>query len=309
MRHKRGLEGDAHPEKFKGDNMSNIGVITSKVNEMSASLTTLNRIAILLVAAAILAIALYFVASYVARNIATRLDNAKEELIKLENKEQALRIDALDELIRLESKDQALRIAKVQTDSEKHVARVRTEIEERLALLTAEAAKVTSEMAKAKETAEAEQRERARLEAWLAPRSIEQKQSAKDLLEFQGINVIIESLAESESWRTAGQLAWLLSDAKWNILPGMKRFLDTTTFSDGITVETNGEARAQGEDRSLAAAKSLMEVLGKNKVQTDWRPSMTHLPVNTLKIRVGLKPVEYADHNAKDAAYGNVLYK
>ncbi len=291
MRRMRGLEMDVRREKYKGDNMSNIGFITSKVNEMSASLTTLNRIAIFLVAAAAIAIALYFVASYITRNITTQLNNAKDELIRLENKEQALRI------------------AKVKTDSEEHIARVKAEIEERLARLTAEAAKEKSEIAKAKETAEAEQLERMRLEAWLAPRSIEQRQSAKELSQFQGINVIIESLAEAESWRTTGQLAWLLSDAKWNILPGMKRFLDTTTFADGITIETNGEGRAQAEDRSMAAAKALMEVLGKNKVQTDWRPSIDHLPLNTLKIRVGLKPVEHSDHNGKDAAYGNVLYR
>jgi hypothetical protein len=286
-----GLERDAHREKFKGDNMSNIGFITSKVNEMSVSLTTLNRIAILLVAAAAIAVALHFVASYLARNVATQLDNAKDELIRLENKEQALQI------------------TKVKADSEERIARVKAEIEEHIALLTSEAAKTKGEITKAKEKAEVEQLERMRLEAWLAPRAIEQRQSAKELLQFQGINVIIESLAESESWRTAGQLAWLLSDSKWNVLPGMKRSLDTAAFGDGVTIETNGEVRVQREDRSLAAAKTLMEVLGKNKVQTDWRPSKDHMPVNTLKIRVGLKPVEYADHNRENAAYGNVLYR
>jgi len=291
MRRMGGLESDAHREKYKGDDMSSISFITSKVNEMSASLTTLNRIAIFLVAAAAIAVAFYFVASYFARNMATRLDNAKDELIRLENREQTLRI------------------TRFETDSEEHIARVKAEIEERITLLTDEAAKANSEIAKAKEKAEAEQLEHKRLEAELAPRTIEQRQSAKELVQFQGINVIMESLAESESWRTTGQLAWLLSDAKWNILPGIKRFLDTTMFGDGVTIETNGEDRAQGEDRSLAAAKALMEILGKNKVQTDWRPSKDHLPLNTLRIRVGLKPIDYSDHNLKDAAYGNVLYR
>ena len=148
-----------------------------------------------------------------------------------------------------------------------------------------------------------------RLEAELAPRTIEQRQSAKELSQFQGINVIVESLAESEPWRTAGQLAWLLSNANWNILPGMKRFLDAAKFRDGVVIETNGEDRSQGEDRSLAAAKALIEVLGKNKIQTDLRPSRDRLPSNTLKILVGLKPVDYSDHNSRDSAYGNVLYR
>ena len=36
---------------------------------------------------------------------------------------------------------------------------------------------------------------------------------------------------------------------------------------------------------------------------------MDHLPSNTLKILVGLKPVDYSDHNSRDSAYGNVLYR
>ena len=123
MRRMGGLESDAHREKYKGENMFNIAFITSKVNEMSASLTTLNRIAIFLVAAAAIAVAFYFVASYFARNMATRLDNAKDELIRLENREQTLRI------------------TRFETDSEEHIARVKAEIEERITLLTAEAAK------------------------------------------------------------------------------------------------------------------------------------------------------------------------
>jgi uncharacterized small protein (DUF1192 family) len=271
--------------------MSNIALITSKVNEMGASLTTWNRIAVFLVAAAAIAVALYFAVSYVARNKAARLENAK------------------DELIRLELGQQALRITKVEKDSEERIGSVRAEIEERIALLTAEAAKEKSEIAKAREEAETAQQERVRLEAELTPRTIEQRQSAKELSQFQGMSVIIDSLAESESWRTAGQLAWLLSDAKWNVLPGMKRSLDATMFPDGITVETNGETLAQGEDRSLAAAKALMEVFVNNKVHADWRPSIEHLPLNTLKIRVGLKPIDYSDHNQQNAAYGNVLYR
>ena len=80
-------------------------------------------------------------------------------------------------------------------------------------------------------------------ETALAPRVVEQKESARELSPFEGVNVIIESLAESEAWRTAGQVAWLLSDAGWNISPGMRRFVDITLFPKGITIETNGESR------------------------------------------------------------------
>ena len=286
-----GLESDPRQESYRGEKMSHLSVITSRINEMSASLTTWNRIAIFLVAAAALVVVLYFVASSVARSKAAELDNARDELFRLENKQQALRI------------------AEVETDSRARVAQVRAEIEERLASLSAEVARAKKEIIRSNEKAEVEQRERVRLEAEFAPRTIEQRESAKALLPFQSINVIIESLAESEPWRTAGQLAWLLSGAKWNVMPGMKRFIDTTAFGDGIIIETNGEDRAQEGDRSLAAAKALIEVLGRNKIQTDWRPSSEHLPPDTLRIRVGLKPIDYADHNRKDSAYGNVLYK
>ena len=289
MRPKGGPESEAHHEKYEGENMSGIGSIVSKADETSASPTIRNRIAILLVAAAAIAAALYVATSYIARNRAAQLKNAK--------------------LIETELRGQDLRITEVKTDSEERTAHVKAEMEQHMAMLAAETAKTKSEIAKANERTEAEQLERMRLETELAPRTIEQRQSAKELLQFQGINVIVESLAESEPWRTAGQLAWLLSNANWNILPGMKRFLDPAKFRDGVIIETNGEDRAQGEDRSLAAARALIEVLGKNKIQTDLRSSRDRLPSNTLKILVGPKPIDYSDHDSKDSAYGNVLYR
>ncbi|MGA2468026.1 MAG: hypothetical protein ABSH06_27245 [Thermodesulfobacteriota bacterium] len=74
---------------------------------------------------------------------------------------------------------------------------------------------------------------------------MEQRESAKELLQLQGINVIIESMAESEPWRTAGQISWTLNNAKWNVLPGMKRFLNDFGFFDGVTIERNVGARPQ----------------------------------------------------------------
>ena len=302
-RKKGGAESEAHREKYEGDNMSDIGSITSRADETSASLTTRNRIAIFIIVAAAIAAALYLATSYIARNKAAQLKNAR--LIETELKGQDLRITEI-------KTDSEERTARVKAEMEQHMAmlaaeaaktrseiarankrteaeqlermRLEVEMQERLTLLAAEAAKTRSEIARANERAQAEQLERVRLEAELAPRTIEQRQSAKELSEFQGINVIVESLAESEPWRTAGQLAWLLSNANWNILPGMKRFLDAARFRDGVIIETNGEDRPRGEDRSLAAARALIEVLGKNKIQTDLRPSRDRLPSNTLKI-------------------------
>lgn len=169
-------------------------------------------------------------------------------------------------------------------------------------------AKAQIEVAKANEKAEAERLDRIRLEAELAPRTLEQRQSANELLRFRGINVIIESLAESEPWRTAGQIAWTLNNAKWNILPGMKRFLDATNFFDGVAIETNVGARPR-EDRSIEVADALVVILAKNNIEAHRRPSGVDLPLNTIKIRVGLKPATYFQRNRKDMEYGNMLYK
>jgi hypothetical protein len=73
--------------------------------------------------------------------------------------------------------------------------------------------------AEANQKAEEEKLERIHLEAQLAPRTIEQRESAKELSHLKDIKVIIESLAESEPWKTAGQVAWLLNNAKWDVLP------------------------------------------------------------------------------------------
>lgn len=200
-------------------------------------------------------------------------------------------------------------------NAEENITRLKVEADKQIALLNTEAikskeeiAKAQLEVAKANEKTEAERLERMRLEAELAPRTLEQRQSAKELLKFQGINVIIESLAESDPWRTAGQISWTLNNAKWNILPGMKRFLDVTHFFDGVAVETNVGARPR-EDRSSEAADALVVVLTKNKIQAHRRPSIDHLPLNTIKIRVGLKPAEYFQRDRKDLEFGNMLYK
>lgn len=154
---------------------------------------------------------------------------------------------------------------------------------------------------------EKERSGRLEMESAIAPRIMEQRQTAKELEGIKGISVIVESLAESEPWRTAGQIAWTLNSAKWNILPGMQRFLDATGFFDGVAIESNVGPKAQ-EDHSSEAADALVEVLTKNNIQANRRPAI-NLPLNTIRIRVGLKPAGYFQRNRKDLEYGNMLYK
>jgi hypothetical protein len=88
----------------------------------------------------------------------------------------------------------------------------------------------------------------------------------------------------------------------------MKRFLDSTSFFDGITIETNVGARPK-DDHSIEAADALVAVLTKNNIDANRMPSMDNLPINTIKLRIGLKPMTHFQRNRKDSEYGNMLYK
>jgi hypothetical protein len=79
-------------------------------------------------------------------------------------------------------------------------------------------------------------------------------------------------------------------------------------FFDGVTIETNVGDRPQ-EDRSSKAADALIAVLIKNNIQVHRMPSIDVLPLDTIKIRVGLKPAGYFERDRKDPEYGNKLYK
>ena len=155
---------------------------------------------------------------------------------------------------------------------------------------------------------EKERLDRLNMEVAIAPRIMEQQQSAKELERFKGMSVIIESLAESEPWRTAGQIAWTLERAGWNVQRGMSRYLDGTGFFDGVTAETNVGSRP-ADDRSIDASEALVAVLAKNNIKAHRRPHMKNLPPNTVVVRVGLKPAEYFSRDRKDKQYGNMLYK
>ena len=47
----------------------------------------------------------------------------------------------------------------------------------------------------------------------------------------------------------------------------------------------------------------------RNNIETRRFPSYPDLPPNTIKVKVGLKPIKYFQRNREDAEYGNVLYK
>ncbi|MFZ3116037.1 MAG: hypothetical protein WA121_10600 [Syntrophales bacterium] len=267
--------------------------MSTNIPDVERTYNLLNGVTLgLLVLAGIIAL-LIGVFSVLSSRKSGELIRAKDEQLTRDLKGKDLQIELIKKQSEKDKQESDIEIASLKTQAE---------------LLKADAEKAKEGIAIANEKAESERLERLHLETELAPRVIEQRQAAKELEHLQGINVIIESLAESEPWRSAGQIAYILDKAKWNVLPGMKRFLDATMFFDGITVETNVGARPQ-EDRSSEAADVLVAVLTKNKIQAHRRPSMDNLPLNTIKVRVGLKPAEYFQRNRKDLEYGNMLYK
>lgn len=286
------------------DNMQNIDYLTSQVGQLNTWFTFWNNWSTVFVIATIVAGGLLYFTQYKANKTAILLGKAKDVLSEFNNKVQALEIE------------------KVREDAKERITHVKTEADKEIALLNSKTANANEAIAKANENAEElrkqnlelesrlekERTGRIEMEAAIAPRVMEQRQSAKEIEQFQGISVIIESLAESEPWRTAGQIAYILDKAKWNVLPGMKRFLDATMFFDGVTIETNVGARPR-EDRSSKAADALVAVLIKNNIQSHRMPSIDVLPLNTIKIRVGLKPAGYFERDRKDPEYGNKLYK
>jgi hypothetical protein len=141
------------------------------------------------------------------------------------------------------------------------------------------------------------------MEADISPRVLEQKESAKELELFSGTSVIFISLADSEPWRLTGQIAFTLASAKWNVLPGMQRSLLTEEFPDGVKVEINVGLRPDG-DKSAEAAEALVKVLKRNNIEAHVRPhGLAILPLNTVVVRVGLKP------GLINAGHGGMLYK
>jgi hypothetical protein len=72
----------------KGERMSNIESLASKVTGLGASVGTWNKIVIGLVAATAIVTALYFVASFITHKKTQALDKAKDEWIAAKDKEQ-----------------------------------------------------------------------------------------------------------------------------------------------------------------------------------------------------------------------------
>ena len=290
------------PINSERENVSEIQSLTVRANELQGAFDFWNTGYVWLVGLTVFLALVVFFTQFMSIKKGKELVKAQSEL--LQAKDEQLARDLQGKEIKItETKAIAATAHKQAAEAEARAA----EANEGLAKAHENTEALRKQNLELESKVEKERSGRLEMETVIAPRTMEQRQTAKQLERFSGISVIVESLAESEPWRTAGQIAWTVNNAKWNVLPGMQRFLDTTGFFDGVAVEANVGARPQ-EDRASEAADALVKVLTINNIQANRRPTI-NLPLNTIRIRVGLKPAGYFQRNRKDLEYGNMLYR
>jgi hypothetical protein len=141
---------------------------------------------------------------------------------------------------------------------------------------------------------EGERSARLELELALAPRSIEQGESAKALLPFKGMNAILASTPDAEPTATAAYLHFLLCGGGWKVQQEIAQ--PGSLMGTGLLVETKVPGLMVEGDRSAEAAEELLEQLktrsGVSGEHLSWLTD-EKFPPNTMKITVGPVPPKY----------------
>jgi hypothetical protein len=122
----------------------------------------------------------------------------------------------------------------------------------------------TEEIARLTTEAEALRNQNLELEKAVSPRVLEQTTTAKALSQFAGVPFVVISPADFEPKRTAGQIRWVLNQAKW------VRFTEPLNlaqfpFFDGVSVHVMGGVIRPG-DAAQTAAQALISVLNDNGI-------------------------------------------
>jgi hypothetical protein len=203
--------------KQPNSNMSDIEILTSKIQIMTASHGAWHSAVIFVMALTAFLGVIYFVISKIESDKARDIN---------ENK---------DELIRLKDNEQTLQITKVKTDSEEHIAYVKAEAEKQIIIINEKAEesrvnqrelerenlKLQGEVAKLQTKAADSQRELLELQERTKPRHLTDEQRIKliDLLKQQPKGTIeIECIAgDKESCDFARQISDMLSFVGWKI--------------------------------------------------------------------------------------------
>lgn len=142
------------------------------------------------------------------------------------------------------------------------------------------------------ERLEKERLNRVELETAVARRVIgDQLTFASRIKHLTGMNVILISVNDFEAKYTASHIAGVFGLAGWNA-----RFTvtqnDDLYFFEGIKVESTAGSRPPN-DFSREAAYMLVDELENRNVDAQTFPSENALPLNTIRVIVGLKPMTF----------------
>jgi hypothetical protein len=170
----------------------------------------------------------------------------------------------------------------------------------------------------AQKALEDERNERIKMEASVAPRSIDQSQ-LKAFQKFTPMNAMVVSVPEWEARQTAGQIKFLLHEAGWNIIDDNVHPMFRALPVDGIHIEiprlirdnpssfrewiTPTPEDSMNKDLSLLEAaeelrKQLVDGSGVDAVISN----TLALPPKTLRIAVGVNPMTYFKEKALEKA-------
>ncbi len=124
-------------------------------------------------------------------------------------------------------------------------------------------------------------------EAAVSPRILEQAITARALSPFADMSFLVVSPSDFEPKRTAGQIRWMLNEAKWRQFSGSLPPNRLSSFLDGVVVH----GASGSERRQRAAAEALVEVLNENGIEARSGYPVIELGPTALLIKVGPKPL------------------
>lgn len=170
----------------------------------------------------------------------------------------------------------------------------------------AEIVRLQSESAKLTKEAEELRARNLALQQALAPRILEQGQTAAALRRFSDMQWSVDVIGDREAERTAGQIRWMLRAAGWKKFEGELRPI---TFRDGVFVYSVTGAEFP---RASDAAEELVRQLNAGGV-----PAQLGFPISlpdprVIRVIIGLKPLPKelgpAPEGFPGDARGNVTY-
>jgi hypothetical protein len=128
-----------------------------------------------------------------------------------------------------------------------------------------EAGRANESAAKLEKESEVLRGQNLELEKAISPRVLEEQTTAQALSSFPGVQFVVISPSDFEPKRTAGQIRFMLDQAKW-IRYTAPLFLGyQIAFFDGVRVHVLGVSSNSG-DLTNKAARALVSVLNENEI-------------------------------------------